>query len=197
MQGVLVALSLVAWFSLVMLSIARRSRSAVGWYQIAALATVAAAAEVGSGNTAWLLVAALWLVVKVFAVPLVLRRRLPQREYGVVTRGTPSLVLGAVLVLAISYWSLGAAGLPLAVLATALWLAMMRREVWLQALLLVCAELGISLLSLYYPSVPGLPEVLAALEVMLLGVLLAWLQRRGAAHYSTPPTADHLTELKG
>lgn len=196
-SSTLVVLTLVAWLSLVLLAIARRSHSAVGWYRLSALATVVAAAYVGGADTAWLLLALLWLVVKVFAVPTLLMRRLPHAEYGVSTRGTPSLVLGAVLVLSLSWWTLGSVGLPVAVLGTALWLAMMRREVWVQALLLVGAEIGVSLLSLQYPTVPGLPEVLAVAEVLMLGVLLAWLQRRGTEEFSASPTADNLTQLRG
>ncbi|MDA8346863.1 MAG: hypothetical protein M0Z66_15585 [Thermaerobacter sp.] len=193
----LVVLTLVAWLSLLLLAIARRSHSAIGWYRISALATVLAAAYVGRTDSAWLMLALLWLVVKVFAVPALLRRRLPHAEYGVSTSGTPSLVIGAVLVLSLSWWTLGTAGLPIAVLGTALWIAMMRREVWAQALGLVGAELGVSLLSLQHPTVPGLPEVLAVAEVLMLGVLLAWLQRRGNEEYSASPTADHLTQLRG
>ena len=193
----LVVLTLVAWLSLVLLAIARRSHSAVGWYRVAALASVVAAAYVGKSDPAWLLLALLWLVVKVFAVPALLHRRLPHAEYGVATRGTPSLVLGAVLVLSLAWWTLGQVGLAVAVLGTALWLAMMRREVWVQALMLVGAELGVSLLSLQYPAIPGLPEVLAVVEVLLLGTLLGWLQRRGAEEFSAAPTADHLTQLRG
>ncbi len=193
----LVVLTLVAWLCVLLLAIARRSHSAVGWYRIAALATVAAAVYVGRSDSAWLLLALLWLVVKVFAVPSLLASRLPHAEYGVATRGTPSLVLGAALVLALSWWTLGVAGLSVSVLGTALWLAMMRREVWVQALLLIGAELGVSLLTLQYPTLPGLPEVLAVVEVLALGALLAWLQRRGTEEFSASPTADHLTQLRG
>ena len=193
----LVVLTLVAWLSLVLLAIARRSHSAVGWYRIAALATVAAAVYIGRADAAWLLLALLWLVVKVFAVPTLLSRRLPHADYGVATRGTPSLVLGTVLMLSLAWWTLGRTGLPVGVLGTALWLAMMRREVWVQALLLVGAELGVSLLSLQYLTILGLPEVLAVVEVLMLGALLAWLQRRGAEEFSASPTADHLTQLRG
>ncbi len=193
----LVVLTLVAWLSLVMLAIARRTLSALGWYRIAALATVASAVYVGRSDPSWLLLAVLWLVVKVFAVPSLLARRLPHADYGVATRGTPSLVLGAVLALALAWWALGAGGLAVGVLGTALWLAMMRREIWVQALLLIGAELGVSLLSLQYSTVPGLPEMLAVVEVLMLGVLLAWLQRRGTEEFSASPTADHLTRLRG
>lgn len=192
----LAILTLIAWFSLVLLAIARRSLSAVGWYRIAALTTVAGAIYVGRADTAWLLLALLWLVVKVFAIPALLARRLPHADYGAATRGTPSLVVGAVLVLAVAWWTIGAAGIAVGVLGTALWLAMMRREVWLQAMLLMGAELGVSLLTLAYPSVPGLPEVLAAAEVLLLAALLAWLQHRGAEEFSASPTVDHLTQLR-
>jgi len=196
--GSLVVLTLIAWLSLVLLAISRRSHSAVGWYRIAALAEVAAAVYIGRSDTAWLLLALLWLVVKVFAVPALLSRRLPHAEYGgVATRGTPSLVLGAVLVLALAWWALGRAGLPIAVLGTTLWLVMMRREVWVQALLLIGAELGVSLLTLQYPTTPGLPEVLTVIELLMLGALLAWLQRRGTEEFSTSPTVDHLTHLRG
>jgi hypothetical protein len=190
-------LSLVAWLCIVLLAIARRSHSALGWLRVAALAAVAAAVYVGGSDPAWLLLAALWLIVKVFAVPALLARRLPRQEYGVATRGTPSLVLGAVLVLSLSWWTLGPSGLAVGVLGTALWLAIMRREIWLQALLLVGAELGVSLLTLGYPTLPGLPEVLAAVEVLMLGALLAWLQRRGHEEFDVSPTADHLTDLRG
>lgn len=169
----------------------------MGWYRVAALATVAAAVFVGRLDTARLLLALLWLVVKVFVVPALVARRLPQADYGVATRGTPSLVLGAVLALTLAWWALGTAGLAVGVLGTALWLAMMRREVWVQAMLLIGAELGVSLLSLQYPSVPGLPEALAAVEVLLLGALLGWLQRRGNEEFSSSPTVDHLTQLRG
>ncbi len=195
--GSLVVLALIAWLSLVLLAISRRSHSAVGWYRIAALAEVAAAVYIGRSDTAWLLLALLWLVVKVFAVPVLLSRRLPHAEYGVATRGTPSLVLGAVLVLALAWWALGRAGLPVAVLGTTLWLVMMRREVWVQALLLIGAELGVSLLTLQYPTAPGLPEVLTVVELLMLGALLAWLQRRGTEEFATSPTVDHLTNLRG
>ena len=195
--GSLVVLALIAWLSLVLLAISRRSHSAVGWYRIAALAEVAAAVYIGRSDTAWLLLALLWLVVKVFAVPVLLSRRLPHAEYGVATRGTPSLVLGAVLVLALAWWALGRAGLTVAVLGTTLWLVMMRREVWVQALLLIGAELGVSLLTLQYPTAPGLPEVLTVVELLMLGALLAWLQRRGTEEFATSPTVDHLTNLRG
>ena len=193
----LVVLSLTAWLSMIMLAIARRSQSAVGWYRVSALATVIASADIGRTDSAWLWLALLWLIVKVFAVPALLSRRLPHAEYGAATRGTPSLVLGAVLVLSLAWWTLGTAGLPVAVLGTTLWLVMMRREVWVQALLLIGAELAASLLTLQYPAVPGLPEVLAVLEVLMLGALLAWLQQRGTQEFSTSPTADHLTRLRG
>ena len=193
----LMVLSLIAWMSIVLLAITRRSHSAIGWFRAAALATVAAAVSIGGHDPAWLVLAALWLIVKVFAVPSLPARHLPRQEYGVATRGTPSLVLGAVLMLCLSWWALGAVGLSIGVLGTALWLAMMRREVWLQALLLVGAELGVSLLTLQYPTVPGLPEVLAVVEVLMLGALLAWLQRRGHEEFNVSPTADHLTDLRG
>ncbi len=195
-DGSLAVVALTVWLSLVLLAIARRSQSAVGWYRIAALATVAAAVYVGRLDSAWLVLAALWLVVKVFAVPALLARRM-HAEYGMATRGTPSLVLGSVLALTLSWWTLGSSGLAVGVLSTALWLAMMRRDIWVHALLLVGAELGVSLLMLQYPSVPGLPEALAVVEVLILGALLAWLQRRGTSEFSGPPTADHLTHLRG
>ncbi len=195
--GSFVVLTLIAWLALVLLSITRRSQSALGWYRIAALATVVAAVYVGRSDSAWLYLAALWLIVKVFAVPALLTRRAPSQEYGLAARGTPSLVLGSIAMLSFAWWALGSAGLPVGVLGTALWLAMMRREVWLQALLLVGADLAVSLLSLQYPAVPGLPEVLAVVEVLLLGALLAWLERRGVAALAVSPTADHLTRLRG
>lgn len=72
MTGVDMAASLFVWLCLVLLSVARSTRTALAWYRYASLAAVLAAAS--TGTPAWIAVAGLWLVAKVWMVPAILRR---------------------------------------------------------------------------------------------------------------------------
>lgn len=196
MTATYMAFSLLVWLCLVLLSVSRRSRSALWWYRVASLGAVVAA--VSTGVPAWIAVGLVWLVVKVFAVPAVLSRRLPDAAYGALTQGTPMLALGAAAILGVFWWALGESGIAVGALASAVWLSASRHEVWLQALLLLTAEISVGMLALASAAqAPGVPEVLAALEVAFLGVLLAWLQKRGTNLHQGPPSADRLTELRG
>lgn len=196
MTAIYMACSLLVWLCLVLLSVSRRSRSALWWYRLASLGAVVAA--VSTGVPAWIAVGLVWLVIKVFVVPAVLSRRLPDAAYGAVTQGTPMLALGAAVILGVFWWALGESGIAVGALASAVWLSASRHEVWVQALLLLTAEITVGMLALASAAqAPGVPEVLAALEVAFLGALLAWLQKRGTGLHQGPPSADRLTELRG
>lgn len=197
MTATYMACSLLVWLCLVLLSVSRRSRSGLWWYRLASLGAVVAA--VSTGAPAWIAVGVVWLVVKVLLIPAVLSRRLPDAAYGAVTQGTPMLALGAAVILGVFWWALGENGIAVGALAAAVWLSASRHEVWAQALLLLTAEISVGMLALASAASqgPGVPEVLAAVEVAFLGVLLAWLQKRGTNLHQGPPSADRLTELRG
>lgn len=197
MTGLDMAASLIVWLCLVLLAVTRSSRSALGWYRAASLTAVIVAAS--TGVAAWIAVGAVWLIAKVWLVPWILRRGLPAEHYGVATRGTPLLAVGAAAVLGVCWWALGAIGIDLGALGAAIWLAASRNDVWAQALLLLTAEIAAGLLALGSGAAhgPGVPEVFAAFEVVLLGVLITWLQHRGTRLHERPPTAEQLTDLRG
>lgn len=197
MSSAVVAASLCTWVCLILLAVTRRSVTALVWYQLAGLAAGLAALSVGT--PAWILLGVVWIAVRVIIVPAVLRRRLPALDYGVATPGTPQLAIGAAVVLGVFWWALGGIGIDIGALVAAVWLAASRQEVWAQGLLLLTAEIVTGLIALWSASRigPGVPDLLAALEVVLSGLLIAWLQQRGMEIHRRGPSTEQLTELKG
>jgi hydrogenase-4 membrane subunit HyfE len=168
------------WLSSVLLAIARRPRSALQWYRLAALLLAALAALLAKERHVPALfgLAALWLFVKVFLVPTVLLRTAPRELYSLAARGSPGLILAAGLVLVLATWTLGAPGLALACVLTPLACLAQRQELWFHALCLLQAELGAALLALDAGISPGWTELWAAVELAGLASVLAWFLRR-------------------
>ncbi len=188
----------VTWLVANLMAIARRTGSALDWYRLSGLVEAALAVDValGTHQYAWLALGLGWGVGKVWAVPAILRRSLPLGVYEVKTRATPSLMLGSAALVGILAWAAGVSGLLLAALLTPFWLLTQRREVWLQAILLMEAEIALGFLSLGLSSAVGLADFLALAELLAMAVLLAWLYRRGAMDLPSL-TTDTMKELRG
>lgn len=195
----IVAGSLTAWLLSNLMAATRRTSSGLGWYIASGLTEGGVAIAVGllTGLTAWIAIGSLWCLVKVVIIPGLIRRDLGSWVYGVKAQGTPRLMLGSAVLLAVLWWTLGPLGVSLAAVVTPFWLIAERHEVWIQALLLLEAEIGVGFLTLVAESTPGGAELAAAGEVVALAVLLVWLLRASHEHFGRVPESEQLTRLRG
>lgn len=195
----IVAGSLTVWLLANLMAATRRTSSGLGWYIASGVAEGGVAMAVGflSGLAAWVAVGVLWVLVKVLVIPALIRRDLGSRVYGVKAQGTPRLMLGSAVLLAVLWWTLGPLGVSLAAVVTPFWLIAERHEVWIQGLLLLEAEIGVGFLTLLAESNPGGAELAAAGEVVALAVLLVWLFRSSREHFGRVPEVTQLTRLRG
>jgi hypothetical protein len=191
--------ALVVWIIANLLAVGRRPDSAVAWYRLSGLIEAACAAAWGLARNepAWTVLAVGWAVVKGVAVPWILRTALPSRYYGALTAGTPRLLMGSGLVLAVSIWTLGPLGGSLAALLTPFWLLMTRREIWVGAMLLIEAEIALGFVAIGLGAAPVLADWLALSELVAMAVLLAWLLQRGREDHADVVTVDRLRQLEG
>lgn len=189
----------LSWLMVNLLGVTRTPRSGIGWYRMisAVEAGVAIYAGVLFHLTGFIVLGAIWALVKIGWVPRVLRQGLPKGAYGAQARGTPGLIGGSLALAAIVTWALGIPGVLLAALLTPFWILTQRREVWVQILLLLEAELAIGFAGVALGHLAGLGDFLAVAELMGLAVLLAWLHRRGSEDTVPVPTSHDLQELRG
>lgn len=189
----------LSWLLVNLLGITRTPRSGIGWYRL--ISAVEAATAVYAGyrfhTPAWIALGVVWAVVKIWWVPAVLHRGLPRVAYGAEARGTPGLIGGSLALSAIVTWALGTPGVLLAALLTPFWILTQRREVWVQILLLLEAELVVGFAAIAIGRGAGLADFLAAAELLGLSVLLAWLHVRGSRDTVPVPTTRDLEELRG
>jgi hypothetical protein len=189
----------LSWLVVNLLGITRTPRSGIGWYRL--ISAVEAATAVYAGyrlhTLVWITLGLVWAVVKLWWVPAVLSRGLPGLAYGAQARGTPGLIGGSLALAAIVTWTLGPPGVLLAALLTPFWILTQRREVWVQVLLLLEAELVVGFTAIAIGRGAGLADFLAVAELLGLSVLLAWLHVRGSADTVPVPTTRDLEELRG
>ena len=189
----------LSWLMVNLLGITRSPQSGIGWYRMIGAMEAAAAVYAGYRfhTPVWIVLGAIWAVVKIWWVPVVLRRGLPGLAYGAQARGTPGLIGGSLALAAVVTWALGTPGVLLAALLTPFWILTQRREVWLQILLLLEAELVLGFTAIAVGHGAGLADFLAAAELLGLAVLLAWLHVRGSQDTVPVPTSHDLQELRG
>ncbi len=189
----------LSWLMVNLLGVTRTPRTGIGWYRM--ISAVEAAVAIYAGHrfheTGFIVLGAVWALVKIAWVPAVLRAGLPASAYGAEARGTPRLIGGSLALSAIVTWALGPPGVLLAALLTPFWILTQRREIWLQVLLLLEAELVIGFAAVAAGHAAGLSDFLAVAELMGLAVLLAWLHRRGSEDTVPVPTSRDLQELQG
>jgi hypothetical protein len=193
--------SLLAWACATFLALARRPQGASGWYRLSGLIQgfVAVMAGIGTREWSWIGLGMAWAVVKGVIIPLWLTPRVKLSPYSVKTSGTPRLMIGAVGLLSVLWWALGIVGIPVGVTLVAFWLIGERRELWVEALLLVEAEIGTGFLTLMTVPRPGTADLLVTVELLALGGLLWWFHRASHRLFSSSAglATDDLTALQG
>jgi hydrogenase-4 membrane subunit HyfE len=187
----------VTWLVANFMAVSRRPAQAVLAYRLSGFFQALLAADAGAllHVSAWFWLAGGWLVGKVVVVPWLLSRALPPSAYEVKAPATPRLVMGSALLVSVCTWAVGVPGLFLGTLLTPFWLLTQRRELWIQAVLLMEAEIALGFLSMALATV-GASDFMALALLVAMGGLLAWLYRRGAEDVPSPST-DRLTNLKG
>ena len=190
----------VAWALVNLVASTRLAGSGLWWYRVSGLVEGAAAGVIGlrTDDAAWIALGVLWILAKTWWVPAILARRFESSErYGVRARGTPRIFLGSALVLGVLWWVAGPLGVPLAALVAAFWVMAGRRELWVQAVMLLEAEIALGFLVVWGHAAPAVGDVLDVLEVLATAALLTWLGRTAQARFTTMPTSDDFTALKG
>jgi len=189
----------VAWLSANLIAVARRPRTAIFWYAVAGY--VEGALAVGWGidqhQAAWWALGILWAAAKGWAVPRWLGRSLPHDRWELAAAGTPRLLVGSAVLLVLAGAAAGPPGVAIAAVLTAFWLMSQRRELWLNSVLLIEAEVGMGFVALLLGVAPSTADVLDVVEVLWAAGLLAWLQGRARQDLDEPVHTTALRRLRG
>jgi hydrogenase-4 membrane subunit HyfE len=191
--------ALVTAFLANLLAVNRMARGAVYAYAATSLTEAVLAFWAGTvlHEASWWALAGVWFVAKVIVVPRIIARAADDARYGATTPGTPRLALGSFVIFAVLAWAGGPVTLPVAALLTAFWLLAVRAELYVEALLLLEAEVAVGFLAIRFALAPGWSDAVATVETVATAVLLAWLDREARRRFGTRPTALQLTELQG
>lgn len=189
----------VVWLSANLIGLARRPRTALGWYAAAGVVEggLAILWGVSHHQAAWWALGLMWVVAKGLVVPRWLGQALPADRWELVAAGTPRLMLGSALLVALALAAAGPVGLAVAAVATPFWLLTQRRELWVAAVLLMEAEVALGFVALGTHVAPGAADVLDVAEVVWASALLAWLLRRGRLDWDEPIHTTALRRLRG
>lgn len=193
----------------VAISVARRASAAVGlyrWLAVPQVALLIAFAWAGGGALVWL-DAALYLAVKFFWVPALLRRHLrgTDSEYGLRIAAAPALLYTGAAALALLCLRLGASieprqgvalGLCFAAMLLGFGMPIVRTELWCQAPGILAGEAGLATAVLLVAGDVPAAEALMLAEVVSLALVLG-LVARLVRRLHGAPDARLLEGLRG